>query len=127
MLYRCCPLVVGNDVVLTLVRTGTLQDADFIGTQTYKLADGSTVPSATFRIRSLTANKVEIGNVRASVAPVAGELGPDPRRALWPAASPPHKQAGHMTAPDQCCSYVRKFLPRRRPHMTQSGHPPAAT
>src|SRR5262249_49283049 len=31
-------------------------------------------------------------------------LGPDPRRALWPAASPPHKQAGHMTAPDQCCS-----------------------
>jgi hypothetical protein len=31
-------------------------------------------------------------------------LGPDPRRALWPAASRPHKQAGHMTAPDQCCS-----------------------
>src|SRR6516165_6262009 len=31
-------------------------------------------------------------------------LGPDPRRALWPAASQPHKQAGHMTAPDQCCS-----------------------
>src|SRR5262249_41614805 len=49
-------------------------------------------------------------------------LGPDPRIALWPAASPPHKQAGHMTAPDQCCSCVRKFLPRRRPHMTQSGH-----
>ena len=48
-------------------------------------------------------------------------LGPDPRRALWPAASRPHKQAGHMTAPDQCCSYVRKFVPRRRPHMTQSG------
>jgi hypothetical protein len=38
-------------------------------------------------------------------------LGPDPRKALWPAASPPHKQAGHMTAPDQCCSNVRKFLP----------------
>jgi hypothetical protein len=50
-------------------------------------------------------------------------LGPDPRRALWPAASPSHKQAGHMTAPDQCCKNVRKFLPRRRrPHMTQSGH-----
>src|SRR5262245_53334190 len=27
-----------------------------------------------------------------------------------------------MTAPDQCCSSVRKFLPRRRPHMTQRGH-----
>src|SRR5215471_13611412 len=33
-----------------------------------------------------------------------------------------HKQAGHMTAPDQCCRCVRKYLPRRRPHMTQSGH-----
>jgi len=44
--------------------------------------------------------------------------------ALWPAALPPHKQAGHMTAPDQCCSSVRKFLPRRRPHMTQSRHRP---
>jgi hypothetical protein len=33
----------------------------------------------------------------------------------------PHKQAGHMTAPDQCCRNVRKLLPGRRPHMTQSG------
>jgi len=32
------------------------------------------MPSATFRIRSLTANGVEIGNVKASVAPVAGDL-----------------------------------------------------
>jgi predicted aspartyl protease len=62
------------DVVLTLVRTGTLQEADFIGTQTYRLADGSTAPSTTFRIRSLSANKLEIGNVKASIAPVAGEL-----------------------------------------------------
>src|SRR5262245_43978774 len=57
------------DVVMTLVRTGTLQESDFIGTQTYKLADGSTVPSTTFRIRSLTTNKIEIENVRASIAP----------------------------------------------------------
>jgi predicted aspartyl protease len=65
---------VPSDVVLTLIRTGTLQDSDFIGTQTYKLADGSTAPSRTFRIRSLTVNNVEIGNVKASVAPAAGEL-----------------------------------------------------
>src|SRR5262249_14267836 len=57
------------DVVMTLVRTGTLRESDFIGTQTYKLADGSTVPSTTFRIRSLTTNKIEIENVRASIAP----------------------------------------------------------
>jgi hypothetical protein len=62
------------DVVLTLVRTGTVQRSDFIGTQTYKLADGSTVPSTTFRIQSLTMNNVVIDNVRASIAPVAGEL-----------------------------------------------------
>ena len=33
----------------------------------------------------------------------------------------PHQQAGHMTAPDQCCINVKKLLSiRRRPHMTQS-------
>ena len=49
-------------------------------------------------------------------------LGLDPRRALGPAAIAPHQQAGHVTAPDQCCRNVRKFLPWRRPHVTLSGH-----
>jgi predicted aspartyl protease len=62
------------DVVLTLLRTGTVQESDFIGTQTYKLADGSTLPSPTFWIRSLTIDKIVIENVKTSVAPVAGEL-----------------------------------------------------
>jgi hypothetical protein len=32
----------------------------------------------------------------------------------------PHQQAGHMTAPDQCCINVKKLLSiRRRPHMTR--------
>jgi predicted aspartyl protease len=62
------------DVVLILVRSGTLQRSDFIGTKTYRLADGSTVPSTTFRIRSLTMNNVVIENVTGSIAPVAGEL-----------------------------------------------------
>jgi hypothetical protein len=35
----------------------------------------------------------------------------------------PHQQAGHMTAPDQCCINVKRLLSiRRRPHMTLSGH-----
>jgi len=34
----------------------------------------------------------------------------------------PHQQAGRMTAPDQCCINVRKFLPWRHPHVTQLGH-----
>src|SRR5262245_59313815 len=36
------------DVVLTLIRTGTIQKEDFLGQKTYQLADGSTVPSQTF-------------------------------------------------------------------------------
>jgi predicted aspartyl protease len=62
------------DVFLTLARTGTLQDTDFIGTQTYTLADGSTAPSATFRIRSLMVGSFVIENVTASIAPAAGPL-----------------------------------------------------
>jgi hypothetical protein len=62
------------DVVLTLVRTGTLQPSDFIGAQTYKLADGSTVPSATFRLRSLSVGIKVIENVVGSIAPVEGPL-----------------------------------------------------
>ena len=49
-----------SDVVLTLMRTGTLKDTDFIGRQSYKLADGSTVPSVTFRVRSLKVGGREI-------------------------------------------------------------------
>jgi len=29
-----------------------------------------------------------------------------------------HQQAGHVTAPDQCCTNVRMSLPGRRPHVT---------
>jgi clan AA aspartic protease (TIGR02281 family) len=62
------------DVVLTLIRTGTLLTEDFLGTKTYRLADGSTFPSATFRIRSLKVGSREIENVVASVAKVEGSL-----------------------------------------------------
>jgi hypothetical protein len=43
-------VTIPDDVVSTLLRTGTLEKSDFIGSETYKLADGSTAPSATFRI-----------------------------------------------------------------------------
>ena len=32
-----------------------------------------------------------------------------------------------MTAPDQCCRNVKKFLPGRRPHVTLSAVPSLAT
>jgi len=62
------------DVVITLMRKGTLSRADFRGTRTYVLADGSTVPSATFVIRSLRVGGYTIQNVTASVASVNGSL-----------------------------------------------------
>jgi clan AA aspartic protease (TIGR02281 family) len=62
------------NVVLTLMRTGTLDSSDFLGEQLYKLANGSTVPSKTFRIRSLMVGNKVLENVTASVAPVQASL-----------------------------------------------------
>ena len=62
------------DVVLTLMRTGTLVEADFLGSKTYVLADGTRVPSNTFRIKSLKIGDVILNNVLGSVANVRGSL-----------------------------------------------------
>jgi hypothetical protein len=62
------------DVVSTLWRTGTLANADFTGSKTYVLADGSTMPSATFRIRSLRVGDRVVENVLGSIAPAKGSL-----------------------------------------------------
>ena len=62
------------DVVGTLVRTETITDADFLGKQTYQMADGSTVPSERFVIRSLKVGEKTLENVTGSIAPVAGSL-----------------------------------------------------
>jgi predicted aspartyl protease len=62
------------DVVMTLTRTGTLTAGDFLGSATYRLADGSTVPSQTFRIRSLKVGNTTLENVTGSVASVKGSL-----------------------------------------------------
>jgi predicted aspartyl protease len=62
------------DVVMTLIRTETISDADFLGKQNYTLADGSTVPSQRFVIRSLKVGDKTLENVTGSIAPVAGGL-----------------------------------------------------
>ena len=62
------------DVVLTLIRTGTLTENDFVGEQTYQLADGSKVKSKTFRIRQLKVGDRVVENVLGSVADVQGSL-----------------------------------------------------
>ena len=63
-----------SDVVSTLIRMGAIVDKDFIGTQKYTLADGSTVTSRTFRIRSLKVGDRIIQNVVGSVSGPKGSL-----------------------------------------------------
>jgi hypothetical protein len=60
------------DVVLTLLRTGTVATSDFIGKKTYVLADGSQLPSLQFMVRRLRIGQQVVNNVVASAAPVAG-------------------------------------------------------
>jgi hypothetical protein len=62
------------DVAMTLMRTGTITREDFLGNQTFQLADGSTVPSTILRIRSLKVGDVEFHDVEASVSDVKGSL-----------------------------------------------------
>ena len=68
------------DVVLTLLRTETITDNDFLDKQTYQLANGSTVPSQRFVIRTLKVGDKTLENVVGSIAPVAASL-------LWGRAS----------------------------------------
>jgi clan AA aspartic protease (TIGR02281 family) len=67
-------VVIPADVVSTLIRTGTIRQSDFIGQKTYRLADGSTVPSATFVIRSLKVGNHLLENVTGSVASAKADL-----------------------------------------------------
>jgi clan AA aspartic protease (TIGR02281 family) len=56
------------DIVSTLIRTKTVSEQDFLGVQTYILADGTRVPSPRFRIRSLKVGNKTLENVTASIA-----------------------------------------------------------
>lgn len=67
-------VLIPADVMLTLMRTGTLAATDFIGSKTYGLADGSKLPSMTFILRELRVGSHRLENVRASVGPVEGGL-----------------------------------------------------
>jgi clan AA aspartic protease (TIGR02281 family) len=62
------------DVVLTLIRSKTISSEDFIGTQTYMLADGSKVPSQRFTIKSLKVGNKTLENVVASIVSVNAQI-----------------------------------------------------
>src|SRR5215471_12166613 len=67
-------VLIPADVVLTLIRTGTIRDTDFLPGQTFVLADGSTVKSPRFTLRSLKIGSRHITNVPASIGPLTSGL-----------------------------------------------------
>lgn len=59
---------IAPDVALTLIRTGTVRETDFIGSQKYSFADGSTATSRRFIIRKLSIGNHVVTNVTASIS-----------------------------------------------------------
>jgi len=59
---------ISPDVALTLIRTGTLKESDYIGTQTYTFADGSYAKSKKIIIREIQIGNQTIENVEASIS-----------------------------------------------------------
>ena len=57
------------DVVSTLIRAGTISDADVIGEADYKIANGATMHSAKFQIHALKVGNTTVENLVGNVAP----------------------------------------------------------
>ena len=62
------------DVALTLYRTGTIRDTDLLPGQRYTLANGETIDSDRFVLRSLKIGHRLVTNVTASIGPVTSKL-----------------------------------------------------
>ena len=66
-------VVLPADVFRTLTRTGTVTRADFVGTGTAVLADGSTHPSEKYVLHEMRVGDHVVRNVIASVVSVNGD------------------------------------------------------
>jgi len=56
------------DVASTLKKLGTITRADFLGSKTYMLADGSIVPSEIYRLASLKIGGLVVQNVTVRIS-----------------------------------------------------------
>ena len=63
-------VVIPADVAMTLIRTGTISNADYIGNTEYMLADGSTAKSDRFTLRELKVGELTLSNVTASIGSI---------------------------------------------------------
>lgn len=59
---------ISPDVFLVLLKTGTIDDNDFVGNKSYQLADGTVIKSDVVNIKMLTIGGINIENVTASIA-----------------------------------------------------------
>lgn len=59
---------ISPDIALTLIKSGTVNNGDFIGTSTYRFADGSLAKSQVFIIRKIQIGNKVISNIRASIS-----------------------------------------------------------
>lgn len=67
-------VVIPEDVLMTLVRAGTVQQADLGAQQPVVLADGSTSPSLPVKLRSLKVGDFELHDIDARITNQSGEL-----------------------------------------------------
>ncbi len=65
-------VMIPANVVSALIKSGSLKTEDYIGGQTFTLADGSKLPSIRFKLASLQVGDQTLTDVVASVAPSAG-------------------------------------------------------
>lgn len=65
-------VMIPANVVSALIKSGTLKREDYIGGQTFTLADGSQLPSVRFKLASLQVGDQTLTDVVASVSPSAG-------------------------------------------------------
>jgi TPR repeat protein len=67
-------ITIPADVVLTLIRTGTISEKDFLKETTYKLADGSSLPSQNFNLKSIKVGDKILHDVVCGVTDIKGSL-----------------------------------------------------
>jgi clan AA aspartic protease (TIGR02281 family) len=65
-------VMIPANVVSALIKSGALKQEDYVGGQTFTLADGSKLPSVRFKLASLRVGDQTLTDVVASVAPAAG-------------------------------------------------------
>lgn len=59
---------ISPDVFLVLYKSGTIKETDFIGSETYQFADGSTSKSSVFNLSKIKIGDIELTNIRASIS-----------------------------------------------------------